>query len=145
MELSLKDAQLGLAARTLGAGPLAAFTRVQFPLLKRSIFVGALLAFIASFDEVIIAIFVSGSRATTLPKMMWDGVFNEVNSTISAVAVVMIVVSLSLVLLGAVVGRGGRKHCGAGRLERSPASEGGCRSCGLKMSPQCFGFVFMAV
>lgn len=106
--LSERDAHLGLAARTLGAGPVATFAFIQFPLVKRSIFVGALLAFIASFDEVIIAIFVSGSRATTLPKMMWDGVTNEVNPTISAVSVIMIVVSLSLVALGAVVGYGGQ-------------------------------------
>jgi ABC-type spermidine/putrescine transport system permease subunit II len=103
--LSQRDVQLALAARTLGAGPVVAFAFVQFPLLYRSVLVGALLAFIASFDEVIIAIFVSGARATTLPKMMWDGVTNEVNPTISAISVVMIVVSLSLVAISAVIGR----------------------------------------
>jgi len=100
--LSHRDAQLELAGRTMGAGPTAAFALIRFPLIRRSVFVGALLAFIASFDEVIIAIFVSGSRATTLPKMMWDGVTNEVNPTISAVSVVMIIVSLSLFVISAV-------------------------------------------
>lgn len=95
--LSHRDVQLALAARTLGAGPVWAFSLVRFPLIRRSVLVGALLAFIASFDEVIIAIFVSGARATTLPKMMWDGVTNEVNPTISAVSALMIVVSLCLV------------------------------------------------
>lgn len=103
--LSERDAQLGLAARTLGAGPISSFALVQFPLVRRSVLVGALFAFIASFDEVIIAIFVSGSRATTLPKMMWDGVTNEVNPTISAVSVVMIVVSLALLAVSAVSSR----------------------------------------
>ncbi|MFT4002240.1 MAG: ABC transporter permease subunit [Rhizobium sp.] len=103
--LSRRDEQLALAARTLGAGPAAAFAFVQFPLLRQSMLVGAFFAFITSFDEVIIAIFVSGARATTLPKMMWDGVTNEVNPTISAVSVVMITVSLTLVAVGAVFGR----------------------------------------
>ena len=100
--LSHRDVQLALAARTLGAGPLAAFSLVRFPLIQRSVLVGALLAFIASFDEVIIAIFVSGARATTLPKMMWDGVTNEVNPTISAVSALMIAVSLTLIVVSAI-------------------------------------------
>lgn len=100
--LSHRDVQLALAARTLGAGPVAAFSLVRFPLIRRSLLVGALLAFIASFDEVIIAIFVSGARTTTLPKMMWDGVTNEVNPTISAVSVLMITVSLTLIIIAAI-------------------------------------------
>lgn len=105
--LSHRDVQLALAARTLGAGPVWAFSLVRFPLIRRSVLVGALLAFIASFDEVIIAIFVSGARATTLPKMMWDGVTNEVNPTISAVSALMIAVSLTLIVVSAIAsGRG---------------------------------------
>lgn len=103
--LSGRDGQLAVAARTLGAGPLPAFAFVLFPLLRNSVLVGALLAFITSFDEVVIAIFVSGSRATTLPKMMWDGVTNEVNPTISAVSVLMIVLSLVALATGAVASR----------------------------------------
>lgn len=101
--LSHRDVQLGLAARTLGAGPVAAFSLVRLPLIRRSILVGALFAFIASFDDVVIAIFVSGSRTTTLPKMMWDGVTNEVNPTISAVSSVMIAVSLVLIGVSAII------------------------------------------
>lgn len=117
--LSTRDAQLALAARTLGAGPFAAFTMVSFPLIRQSVIVGALLAFIASFDEVIVAIFVSGSRATTLSKMMWDGVTNEVNPTISAVSVVMIGVSLVLIIISAIASRK-RNHWPAGaRAQKS--------------------------
>lgn len=103
--LSVRDSQLGLAARTLGAGPVSAFALVQLPQIRRSIVVGMLLAFITSFDEVVIAIFVSGVQATTLPKMMWDGVTNEVNPVISAVSVVTIGVSLLFLVFMAAIRR----------------------------------------
>lgn len=73
--------------------------------MRYSILAGATLAFIASFDEVVIAIFVSGSHATTLPKMMWDGATNEVNPTISTVSVIMIMISLAALALGSVATR----------------------------------------
>lgn len=103
--LSIRDRQLATTARTLGATPVRAFTSVMLPLLRYSILAGATLAFIASFDEVVIAIFVSGSHATTLPKMMWDGATNEVNPTISAVSVIMIMTSLAALALGSAATR----------------------------------------
>jgi putative spermidine/putrescine transport system permease protein len=94
------DRNLVAAARTLGASAFRAFLRITLPLIAGSIFSGALFAFISSFDEVVIAIFVGGSSAITLPKQMWDGVRNEINPTITAAATVM--VALSVVLLATV-------------------------------------------
>lgn len=97
--LSARDHHLAAAARSLGAGPASVFRFIQFPLLRNSILAGGFLAFIASFDEVLIAIFISGARTATLPKMMWDGVTTEVNPTISAVSVIVISISLLAILL----------------------------------------------
>lgn len=88
------DESLEHAARTLGAGPVATVYWVTLPLIKASIVTGALLAFMTSFDEVVVAIFISGSSAITLPKQMWDGVRNEINPTISAVASLLIGMSV---------------------------------------------------
>jgi len=97
--LSARDHHLASAGRSLGAGPTNVFRFIQFPLLRSAILAGGFLAFIASFDEVVIAIFISGSRTATLPKMMWDGVTTEVNPTISAVSVIVISVSLFVIML----------------------------------------------
>jgi len=101
------DTQLWAAARTHGAGPLATFRAVTLPLIRPSLVVGALLAFVASFDEVVVAIFISGASAITLPKQMWDGVRSEINPTISAVATVMTLLSLGAMAAVALVMLGG--------------------------------------
>lgn len=103
--LTLREQRLGLAARGLGAGPVRAFGLVQFPLVRGSIVVGAVLAFIASFDDIILAIFISGPRSVTLPKMMWDAATNEVNPIISAVSVLIIIGSMTLIGLSGLLMR----------------------------------------
>ena len=57
----------------------------------------ALLAFITSFDEVVIAIFVSGARAPTLPKQMWDGIRTEIDPTVAAVSTLLIGVTTAVI------------------------------------------------
>ncbi|MGE0803155.1 MAG: ABC transporter permease [Lautropia sp.] len=97
------DRNLELAARTLGASATQTFLRVTLPLIAGPIVAGALFAFITSFDEVVIAIFIGGTSAITLPKQMWDGVRNELSPTITAVASVMILVSVLLLALVSLV------------------------------------------
>jgi len=75
---------------------LMTFIKVTFPLIRPGVITGALFAFITSFDEVVIAIFISGSRAVTLPKQMWDGIRVSINPTISAVASLLIIFSVLL-------------------------------------------------
>jgi len=86
------------AALSLGANRLVTFLKVTFPLIRPGVISGALFAFVTSFDEVVIAIFISGSRAVTLPKQMWDGIRISINPTISAVASLLIVFSILLLV-----------------------------------------------
>ncbi len=91
------DITLERAALSLGANRLVTFMRVTFPLIWPGIVSGALFAFITSFDEVVVAIFLTGSKPT-LPKQMWDGIRISINPTISAVASLLIIFSILLLL-----------------------------------------------
>jgi len=91
------DESLELAAQNLGANRWHTFRLVTLPLIAPGIVSGAVLAFITSFDEVVIAIFVSGARAPTLPKQMWDGIRTEIDPTVAAVSTLLICVTAVLV------------------------------------------------
>lgn len=77
------------AAMGLGASRLAAVWYVTFPQIKPAIISAAFLAFITSFDELIIALFLSGSNMT-LPKKMFENIIFEIDPTISAVSVLQV-------------------------------------------------------
>jgi putative spermidine/putrescine transport system permease protein len=91
------DRKFEWAARTLGAGGVRTFFEVTLPLIRGGVISGALFAFITSFDEVVIAIFVGGSSAITLPKQMWAGVTNEIDPTVSAVSTLVTMVSIMVI------------------------------------------------
>jgi putative spermidine/putrescine transport system permease protein len=80
------DRRLEQAARSLGATPWGAFRQVTLPLIRPGVLVGALFAFITSFDELIVALFLSGSGAVTLPRRMWDDLRFDIDPTIAAVS-----------------------------------------------------------
>jgi putative spermidine/putrescine transport system permease protein len=92
------DRRLEQAALSLGATPLATFRQVILPLILPGVLVGALFAFITSFDELIIALFLSGSGAITLPRRMWDDLRFAIDPTIAAVSTLTI--ALTALLLG---------------------------------------------
>lgn len=96
-----RDLQLERAARTLGAGPLASFRLVMLPILAPGIAVGAALAFMVSFDDVTAPIFLSGSTAGTLPKMMLDALALSSDPSVMAASTVIAVLGLSLFAIGA--------------------------------------------
>jgi putative spermidine/putrescine transport system permease protein len=85
------------AAMGLGASRLKAVWRVTLPQIKPAIVSGAFLAFITSFDELIIGLFLSGSNMT-LPKKMFENIISEIDPTISAVSVLQIIL-VGIVLL----------------------------------------------
>jgi putative spermidine/putrescine transport system permease protein len=87
------DRSLESAAMSLGAGPTYTFFRVTLPLIRPGILAGLVFAFVASFDELIVAIFITGPLSVTLPVRMWEGVRLELDPTISAVAAAMIAIS----------------------------------------------------
>lgn len=84
------DESLGRAAASLGASPWRSFRYVTLPLIAPGIMTAALLAFLTSFDEVVVAIFLSGAQAVTLPKKMYESVRFDTDPTITAASAVLV-------------------------------------------------------
>jgi putative spermidine/putrescine transport system permease protein len=103
------DRRLEQAAMNLGANRWRTFWHVTLPVIRPGVMAGAIFAFIASFDEVIVAIFISGTSAVTLPAKMWEGVRMEIDPTIAAVATIAITVSLAAFLTAAILERRARR------------------------------------
>ena len=88
------DRRLEQAALGLGASPICVFRQVTLPLVRPGILVGALFAFITSFDELVVSLFLSGSSAVTLPRRMWEDLRYALDPTIAAVSTLTIVVTV---------------------------------------------------
>jgi len=99
------DPALEQAARGLGASPMTAFRRITLPMIAPGVAVAFLFGFLTSFDEVVLAVFITGPETTTLPRKMWEGIRFELNPTIAAVSTLLIVVSSSLMLAVALLRR----------------------------------------
>jgi ABC-type spermidine/putrescine transport system permease subunit I len=93
------DQRLDQAAATLGANRFRTLTFVTIPLVKGGLVAAFLFAFITSFDELTIAIFVSGGIKTTLPKQMWDDMILQLNPTLAAVSVIVFMVVTAMLLI----------------------------------------------
>lgn len=91
------------AARSLGAGPVRAFMSTTFAIVRPSIIAAALFAFIASFDDVTISLFISGVGAETLPKRMWESLKFEIDPTLSAISTLMMGLSVFLLAVSELV------------------------------------------
>ena len=89
------DRSLERAAMSLGAGPLLTFRRVTFPLIRAGVVSGAVFAFIHSFDEVVITMFISGVHVQTLPLKMWEDIRNQIDPTIAAVSSMLILLPVA--------------------------------------------------
>jgi ABC-type spermidine/putrescine transport system permease subunit II len=70
-----------------------------FPAIRPAVLGSALFAFLASFDELVIALFIAGTDSKTLPKRIWEGVREEIDPTTAAVAAMLISLSLLLLLV----------------------------------------------
>jgi putative spermidine/putrescine transport system permease protein len=103
------DRRLEQAALSLGATPWGTFCQVTLPLIRPGVLVGALFAFITSFDELIVALFLSGSGAVTLPRRMWDDLRFEIDPTIAAVSTLTIALTASLLAAVHLVRQRGRR------------------------------------
>jgi len=91
------DKSLTRAAANMGAGPVTTFFKVQMPLILPGVISGGLFAFITSFDEVVVVLFVGSAGQKTLPWQMFTGLREQISPTILAVATIL--VSLSILLL----------------------------------------------
>ena len=92
------DDRLLQAAANLGAAPFAAFRQVTLPLIAPGMFAGAVFAFITSFDELLVSLFLSGTGAVTLPRRMFDEIRYDIDPTIAAASSLLIVTTTGLML-----------------------------------------------
>ena len=92
------DRRLLQASASLGAPPARTFIRVTAPLISRGILTGAIFAFVTSFDEVVIAVFIHSPTFETLPVTMYNSVTSEIDPTISAASSLIVVVVAILFL-----------------------------------------------
>jgi len=90
------DHSLTRAAANLGANPRTVFFKVIMPLILPGMISGALFAFITSFDEVVVALFLSGIEQRTIPRQMYSGLREEISPTILAVATILVIISILL-------------------------------------------------
>jgi putative spermidine/putrescine transport system permease protein len=88
------DRRLEMAALSLGATPWGTFRQVTLPLILPGVLVGALFAFITSFDELVVSLFLSGANAVTLPRRMWEDLRYALDPTIAAVSTLTILVTV---------------------------------------------------
>ena len=90
------DHSLTRAAASLGASPIQTFFKVVMPLILPGVVSGALFAFITSFDEVVVVLFVGSVEQRTIPWKMFSGIREEIRPTILAVATLLVCVSILL-------------------------------------------------
>ena len=90
------DRSLTRAAANMGANPVTTFFRVQMPLILPGVISGGLFAFITSFDEVVVVLFVGSAGQKTLPWQMFIGLREQISPTILAVATILVGISICL-------------------------------------------------
>lgn len=90
------DHSLTRAAASLGASPVTVFFRITMPLILPGVIAGALFAFVTSFDEVVVVLFVAAHDQQTIPRQMWNGIREQISPAILAVATILVMVSIAL-------------------------------------------------
>jgi len=90
------DHSLTRAAAGLGASPATTFRKITMPLILPGVISGALFAFITSFDEIVIVLFLAGVEQRTIPREMWSGIRESISPTILAVATILVMFSIAL-------------------------------------------------
>lgn len=99
------DLDQELVARSLGASRLKAFWLVTLPQIKFSVVTGAVLAFLTSFDEIIVSLFVSGGDNSTLTRNMFNALRDQVDPTIAAISTLIVLATTVLLVITQYVGR----------------------------------------
>jgi putative spermidine/putrescine transport system permease protein len=94
------DHSVTRAAASLGSNPVNTFMKITLPLILPGVISGALFAFVTSFDEVVVVLFLAGLENTTIPIQMWVGLREQLSPTIMAVATCLIIMS-TLILVTA--------------------------------------------
>ncbi len=118
------DRRLEEASYTMGAGGAWTFRHVTLPILRPSLFAAAIFAFIASWDEIIMVIFIGGGAGTTLPLRMFNYLRTEINPTIAAVSTLLL--GFAVVAFGTAEGvrlRGTARRAARGRAGTQRAEQ----------------------
>jgi putative spermidine/putrescine transport system permease protein len=102
------DMSQEMVARSLGASRPRAFLVITLPQIRFAVITSALLAFLTSFDEVIVALFISGGQNSTLTRNMFLALRDQIDPTIAAISTVMIVITSLLLTLTLVLGKSDR-------------------------------------
>ena len=100
------DLDQELVARSLGASRIKAFWMVTLPQIEFSVVTGAVLAFLTSFDEIIVSLFVSGGDNSTLTRNMFNALRDQVDPTIAAISTLIVLATTVLLVITQYVGRG---------------------------------------
>jgi putative spermidine/putrescine transport system permease protein len=100
------DQRLEQAAIILGASPVRAFFHVTLPIISPGVISGALFAFLASFDELLVALLLANPTTMTLPVRIWTSVTMQIDPTITAVSSVLIAFAVTVLLTAGVLRRG---------------------------------------
>jgi putative spermidine/putrescine transport system permease protein len=90
------DRSLTRASASMGADPVRTFFKVQMPLILPGVISGALFAFITSFDEVVVVLFLGSASQKTLPWQMFTGLREQISPTILAAATILVAISVVL-------------------------------------------------
>ncbi|BCX18204.1 MAG: polyamine ABC transporter permease [Geminicoccaceae bacterium] len=103
--LGALDPTLVRAAHGLGAPPFLAFRKVTLPIIAPGVVSGALFAFVTSFDEVVVALFLTGPAQRTLPRQMFEGIREEINPEILAAATILVALAVALLVVAELLRR----------------------------------------
>ncbi len=103
------DQSLIRAAANLGASPTRTFFKITMPLILPGVISGALFAFITSFDEIVVVLFVAGVEQRTIPREMWSGIREDISPTILAVATILVILSIALLTVVELLRRRGER------------------------------------
>lgn len=90
------DHSLTRASASLGATPSTTFFKITMPLILPGVISGALFAFVTSFDEVVVVLFVAAHDQQTIPRQMWNGIREQISPAILSVATILVIISILL-------------------------------------------------
>jgi len=99
------DMNQEMAARSLGASRARAFLTVTLPQIRFSVITAALLSFLTSFDEVVVAMFISGGDNSTLTRSMFNALRDQIDPTIASISTIMILITSGLMILVQLFGK----------------------------------------
>ncbi len=99
------DPKLEQASRNLGASNWTTMRRVILPSVRPGVMAGALFAFILSWDEIVVTLFLSKFTVFTLPRRMWNGIRENTDPTVAAAAVVLIAITIIAFVVSALISR----------------------------------------